>query len=402
MFKGLQRVVYQVPDLERAKCWYQATLGVDPTFESPIAVVFKIGSYGLTIVPQKNNLPNPEKTIAYWDVDDVDESYKQLIEAGCVPHAEPATLLGVRVASVADPFGNIIGLTSKKIDARQTSVENQPSETALIVASLRALAAHDERQEIRGRDYLAEIFLTEERKQPLHDRAMRDWVMKSIPPGLYEFVIARTAYFDAVVEKALKEGILQLIFLGAGYDSRPYRFSESIGDTGIFELDARLTQERKLALLRKFDISIPENVCYVPANFNSDSLETVLLGAGYDRNKKTLFVWEGVTYYLSDEGVDATLAFVVNHAPAGSRVCFDFQIKAPEQESLKTQSPGEPIKFGIEAGQVEEFFVKRGLSVVEICSASEMEERYLKLANGSIIGNVAPVLSIVCTEVAGR
>ena len=56
-------------------------------------------------------------------------------------------------------------------DTNKRSVEHQPSETAMATATMRALAAHDEREEIRGRDYLAEIFLTEDRKRPLKDPA---------------------------------------------------------------------------------------------------------------------------------------------------------------------------------------------------------------------------------------
>ena len=35
----------------------------------------------------------------------------------------------------------------------------------------------------------------------------------------------------------------------------------------------------------------------------------MLDGAGYDRTKKTLFIWEGVTFYLTEEAVDSTLRF---------------------------------------------------------------------------------------------
>ena len=62
-----------------------------------------------------------------------------------------------------------------------------------------------------------------------------------IAPGAYEFMIARTAFFDRIVEQALKVNIGQLVLLGAGYDSRPYRFGKFIQDTKIFELDAKPT-----------------------------------------------------------------------------------------------------------------------------------------------------------------
>jgi hypothetical protein len=48
----------------------------------------------------------------------------------------------------------------------EKSVQSQPSETALATATLRALAALDEREKIKGHDYLAEIFLDAESKAP--------------------------------------------------------------------------------------------------------------------------------------------------------------------------------------------------------------------------------------------
>ena len=96
--------------------------------------------------------------------------------------------------------------------------QSAPSRTAAATATLRALAAHDPREAIRGADTLAGIFLTEKQKVPLRDMKARKWVIKNkITPGAYEFMIARTAYFDALVADALAAEIPQLVFLGAGY-----------------------------------------------------------------------------------------------------------------------------------------------------------------------------------------
>lgn len=65
-----------------------------------------------------------------------------------------------------------------------SSLEKRASGTAMATAFMRALAAHDPRKEIRGNDYLAEIFLEEEQKKPLKDPATRTWIMQNkIAPG---------------------------------------------------------------------------------------------------------------------------------------------------------------------------------------------------------------------------
>ena len=129
----------------------------------------------------------------------------------------------------------------KEKDTNGRSVEYRPSETAMATAFIRVLALQDERKEVKGPDYLAEVFVAEDRKRPLKDSNARILVMKNrITPGMYEFIIARTAFFDHVVLQALQKNVPQIVFLGAGYDTRPYRFKDFIHDTRIFELDFSL------------------------------------------------------------------------------------------------------------------------------------------------------------------
>jgi methyltransferase (TIGR00027 family) len=115
----------------------------------------------------------------------------------------------------------------------------------------------------------------------------RAWVMQNrVTPGAYEFMIARTAFFDQIVEQALKENVGQVVFLGAGYDSRPYRFEGFIQDTIIFELDTKPTQQRKQSCLQQAQIPIPKQVRFVSVNFDTDNLVEKLVEAGFDREKK--------------------------------------------------------------------------------------------------------------------
>jgi methyltransferase (TIGR00027 family) len=299
---------------------------------------------------------------------------------------------------------------SPQADTTKRSVEHQPSDTALATATMRALAAHDEREEIRGPDYLTEIFLTEDRKSILKDSAVRQWVLKNkITPGAYEFMIARTAFFDAVVQQALRENVPQIVFLGAGYDSRPYRFRDLLQDTRIFELDARPTQQRKQKLLEQASIPVPAQLAFVPINFNTDNLKEVLLGAGFNTDQRALFVWEGVTYYLSAEAVEDTLSFVSFNSPPGSSIAFDYAALSPEaiddegakrlRERIRSDCPGEPIRFGIHRDTLASFLSERGYAIIEHLSANEMERKYLVLRDGSFVGRVPALFRLLHASV---
>jgi methyltransferase (TIGR00027 family) len=302
--------------------------------------------------------------------------------------------------------------TSQGADVSKRSVEHQPSETALATATMRALGAHDEREEIRGSDYLAEIFLPEDRKAQLRDLKVRQWVMKNkVAPGAYEFMIARTAFFDHVVRDALLRNTAQIVLLGAGYDSRPYRFKELLKETRMFELDAPPTQLRKKEVLERSGIRMPDHLAFVPIDFTRDSLEDVLPAAGFSRVERALFVWEGVTYYLSAKVVDNTLGVIRTISPSGSSICFDFASLSTEalseegakilREHMKSNHPAEPTKFGIPQGKVGTFLTKRGYAIIDHLSASEMEARYLTLRDGSTVGKVPALFSLVHAALAG-
>jgi methyltransferase (TIGR00027 family) len=276
----------------------------------------------------------------------------------------------------------------------------------MATATMRALAAHDERDEIRGADYLAEIFLTEDRKAPLKDPAVRQWVMRNkIAPGAYEFMVARTAFFDHVVRDALEQHFPQLVFLGAGYDSRPYRFRELARETKIFELDAAPTQARKKDMLCRESISQPAHMVFAPIDFTTDDLGHILLEAGFARDERALFVWEGVTYYLSSQAVDKTLGAVRAVSIAGGSICFDYASLSTDalseegikklRELMKSDHPAEPTKFGIPQGKLTEFLATRGYEVIENLGPLEMEAKYLTMRDGSIIGKPPTLFSLV-------
>jgi methyltransferase (TIGR00027 family) len=292
------------------------------------------------------------------------------------------------------------------------TIEYQPSETAMATCFLRALAAHDERAEIRGADDFAELFLPEERAAPLKDAAARQWIMNHrLIPGMYEFIVARTAFFDDAVQRSLRDNIPQMVILGAGYDSRPYRFQRLIQETRIFELDAAPIQRRKQEVLHQANLGVPKQIVFVPVNFDRDGLSDVLLNAGFDRSREALFVWEGVTYYLSARVVDATLSSIRSVALAGSTLCFDYAAlssKALEEdgvtqlrERLKSNYPGEPASFGIPAGIIESFLASRGYAIREHLTPSEAASRYLTLHDGSLAGRLPGLFCLVRAIVLG-
>lgn len=109
MIQGLRTVIYHVTDLARAKSWYSQVLGRQPYFDQAYYVGFAVGGFELGLVP--DGTPGPGRVVAYWGVDDVAAEVRRL-EALSTTVREPVQDVGggIKVAIVADPFGNSFGI----------------------------------------------------------------------------------------------------------------------------------------------------------------------------------------------------------------------------------------------------------------------------------------------------
>lgn len=216
-------------------------------------------------------------------------------------------------------------------------------------------------------------------------------------PGVIGFLMARERYIDDVLENYLSEGLQQLVILGAGYDSRAYRF-DLPERVKTFEVDHPVTQADKLEKVRRIFGKVPGHVRYVPVDFNSQSLSERLLSSDYDPGLISLFVWQGVTMYLEPDAVDTTLAFIVKNAAPGSAVVFDYLYQAV-LDGVQKQSEisnmrryrfmtGEGLTFGILEGAAETFLQARGFQQVQDVTTEELKAAYFtgKNANRKVVG----------------
>ena len=111
MFQGLRTVIYHAPDLAAAKAWYATALGVQPYFAQPFYVGFDVGGFELGLDPDTSGVTVGNNAVAYWGVADIDAAYAHLLDCGAAAR-DPVKEVGgdIKVAAVADPFGNVIGL----------------------------------------------------------------------------------------------------------------------------------------------------------------------------------------------------------------------------------------------------------------------------------------------------
>src|SRR5215216_2692143 len=216
------------------------------------------------------------------------------------------------------------------------------------------------------------------------------------PPGAIAFITARERYIDDFLKTCLSEGLDQVVVLGAGFDTRAYRIA-GIEQTRLFEVDHPATQKVKLKRLKKVIDPLPGHVTFIPVDFNTQTLAERLFTSGYNEQGKTLFIWQGVTMYLTPEGVDSTLAFIANHSGPGGAVIFDYfyneTLRDMKMKTTRriTRVIGERLIFGIDEGQIEPFLTRRGFRDVRNADAEELKRLYFTGPNAG---------RVICTGVA--
>jgi len=150
--------------------------------------------------------------------------------------------------------------------------------------------------------------------------------------------------------------------------------------------------------LKKVIDPLPDHVAFIPVDFNTQTLGERLFTNGYNEQGKTLFIWQGVTMYLTVEGVDSTLAFITQHSGPGSAVIFDYfsneTLRAMKTERRITRAIGERLIFGIDQGQLEPFLTRRGFYDVHNADVEELKRLYFTGPNaGRVIANGAAIAS---------
>lgn len=132
------------------------------------------------------------------------------------------------------------------------------------------------------------------------------WILDTVWPGARTSAIARTRFIDDRLRRALQQGYSQVVILGAGFDSRAYRMAE-LASARVIEVDHPATSCEKQRALRSGIRELPQNVQFLEIDFNIEGLQDAMQRVAFDPTAPTVVIWEGVTNYLTEEAVDATL-----------------------------------------------------------------------------------------------
>lgn len=273
----------------------------------------------------------------------------------------------------------------------------------------RACSAMETNRYYKSDDHIAPLLLPSALKPLLHISSFRRLFTKvAAPKGIYEYVIARTKYIDAIFRQALAEHFDQVLIFGAGFDTRALRFQDAIGNTRVFELDVSVTQQAKIGQYQKRRLVVPPNLKFIAIDFDKEALPTKLDEAGFYKHQRSLFILEGLTMYLQPESVDATFQTIRDYAGKGSLVVFDYVYASVLRNegiyygetgiAQTVSSAGEQWQFGIEKGEIEQFLARYAMQLINHRDAQDLEKAYFSDTNGKIIGRVNGTHCLVTAE----
>ena len=182
-------------------------------------------------------------------------------------------------------------------------------------------------------------------------------------------VACRSRYAEEALAGAVATGVGQYVVLGAGLDSFAYRGGLA-RRVRVFEVDHPASQEAKRAALAAAEVAVPGNVTFVAADLAADSLRGSLAAAGFDLSAPAVCGWLGVTMYLEQDAIAATLAAIAGLAP-GSEVIADYLLPEDARDEAGALSGrlvaqasaerGEPWRSCFTPPQIEDLARRAGL-----------------------------------------
>jgi methyltransferase (TIGR00027 family) len=203
--------------------------------------------------------------------------------------------------------------------------------------------------------------------------------------GLRLFIAVRTRFAEDALAAAIARGVSQLVVLGAGLDTYAYR-ADLDGALRVLEVDHPATQAWKRERLASAGIAIPPALTFAPVDFEHGSLADGLAAAGFDPAQRSFFTWLGVTPYLTEQAIFATLGYIAG-LPGGAEVAFDYSnppeaIDDPERRAAheelaaRVAAAGEAFRCYLDTPTLAARLAALGFVEIEDLGPAEIAARY--------------------------
>lgn len=213
----------------------------------------------------------------------------------------------------------------------------------------------------------------------------REREMHPVARAFRAFMAARSRHAEEKLAAAVAGGVTQYVVLGAGLDTFAYR--NPFAGLRVFEVDFPATQEWKRGLLAEAAISSPEELTFVPLDFEHRTLGDGLAAARFDVQAPAFFGWLGVVPYLTREAFRSTIQTIAK-LPAGTGVCFDYALSPEMMDparravfdalAARVAAAGEPFQLFFTPEDLEAELRAVGFQTIELMNSDEVNELYFQ------------------------
>lgn len=182
-------------------------------------------------------------------------------------------------------------------------------------------------------------------------------------PGILMHYALRKRCIREVAHSALTNGATQVVILGAGFDPLSSELQREFPTAQFWEIDHPATQCHKVRACSEIGI---ERLHFVAVDLSAASLDTeALIGGGFDPDKRTFWIAEGLLMYFPAEIVSSLIRTLSSVSAPGSQLAFTFMerqsdghIRFDSQTKLVTwwlRTRSEPFLWGTTRSDLAEF-----------------------------------------------
>ena len=247
---------------------------------------------------------------------------------------------------------------------------------SLYVAHLRYIQSIHEPGERRNPDTLVRYFI------PILQRFRSAWLSQAELTKLradpfYYYLVARTKYYDQVVEEAVSEDVKRIISVGCGSDTRAYRFKDLLGRKGVsvLECDQAESISAKKVLAKRWPRL--NHVEYLAIDLNDGTWPELERRLGDRTKSKDLVLMEGVSPYVNYGEFSKFLQLLATRLASGSPVAYDFKITGLKDDFGCTGRTQMPFRLSASVDEAAAFHKEHGLRLEHMELSAELCARVL-------------------------
>ena len=285
-----------------------------------------------------------------------------------------------------------------KASSHDSTVSRPPSRSAALTAAARAVCREDPEGAVLDDSLAADLAGTVGAE--MIERARATMTADEVL-GFCRWVCVRARFAEDMVEEALDHHVEQYVILGAGLDSYAYTRGARHKTLRVFEVDHPASQAWKRGRLRDIGVPEPLNLAFAPVDFERETLEDGLRGAGFDFDAPAAFAWIGVTMYLTSAAITSTLRDVASSAP-GSRLVMTYNLPDDAVDEFSRRvtgsmralvtNAGEPFISLFTPAEIERLVAEHGFTRMRHFGADDARQIYFNGRADVAIGAAQRVL----------